>query len=158
MDVSETATVRQRTRGWTPRFGFSGGTVIDLVIVALLWTLAVIIAQPIGEFPLNDDWSFGMTVKRLVEGLGYQPGKWGEMTLFSQALWGALFCIPHGFSFTALRFSTLVLSLTSAFAMYGLIRQLQGPRLLALVCALTLVFNPRSPATAMKNSVTPARW
>jgi hypothetical protein len=142
MDVSETATVRQRMGGWTPRFDFSRGTVSDVVIVALLWTLAVVIAQPIGEFPLNDDWSFGMTVKRLVDGLGYQPGKWGEMTLFSHALWGALFCIPHGFSFTALRFSTLVLSLTGALAMYGLIRQLQGPRVLALVCALTLVFNP----------------
>ena len=64
------------------------------------------------------------------------------MTLLSHTLWGALFCIPHGFSFTALRFSTLLLSLTGALAMYGLIRQLQRPRLLAVVCALTLVFNP----------------
>jgi len=142
MDVSETATVRQRTGGWTPAFVFSRGTVLDLVIIAVLWTLAVVIVQPIGEFPLNDDWSWGMTVKRLVEGLGYQPGRWGEATLFSHVLWGALFCIPHGFSFTALRFSTLVLSLTGALAMYGLIRQLQRPRLLAVVCALTLVFNP----------------
>ena len=142
MDVSETATVRQRTGGCTRAFIFSRGTVLDVVIIALLWTLAVIIVQPVGEFPLNDDWSWGMTVKRLVEGLGYQPGRWREMTLLSHTLWGALFCIPHGFSFTALRFSTLLLSLTGALAMYGLIRQLQRPRLLAVVCALTLVFNP----------------
>ncbi len=97
MDVSETATVRQRTGGCTRAFIFSRGTVLDVVIIALLWTLAVLIVQPVGEFPLNDDWSWGMTVKRLVEGLGYQPGRWREMTLLSHTLWGALFCIPHGF-------------------------------------------------------------
>ena len=134
--------VRQRTNECRPASVFSRGTVLDLIVIASLWSLAVIIVQPIGEFPLNDDWSWSLTAKRLAEGGGYHPTGWTEMTLLTHALWGALFCIPQGFSFTALRFSTLVLSLAGALAMYGLIRQLQRPRLLAVVGALSLVFNP----------------
>ena len=115
---------------------------VDLTAIALLWSVAVIVVNPIGDFPLNDDWSYGMTVKRLVEGAGYHPTGWTFMTLITQVLWGALFCLARGFSFTALRFSTLVLSLIGLLALYILVRQVQRPRLLAVTCVLTLAFNP----------------
>jgi len=86
------------------------GTVVDWAVITLLWGVAEILVKPIGNFPLNDDWAWGMTVKRLVEGGGYHPTGWAGMTLITQVLWGALFCIPKGFSFNALRVSTLVLS------------------------------------------------
>lgn len=117
-------------------------TLVDLAIISLLWGLAVLVTNPVGEFPLNDDWSYTFAAKRLAEGQGYDPTSWNEMNLFTHAAWGALFCLPNGFSFTALRISTLVLSLLGALAMYGLIRQLQRPRVLALIGALTLAFNP----------------
>jgi hypothetical protein len=142
MDVNETAIVRQQTDACKPASVSSRGTVVDLIAIALLWSFAVIIVQPIGEFPLNDDWSWSKTAKTLAETGSYQPTSWTEMTLVTNALWGALFCLPHGFSFTALRCSTLVLSLAGAFTMYALIRQLQRLRLLAVICALTLAFNP----------------
>ncbi|MBK8768341.1 MAG: glycosyltransferase family 39 protein [Burkholderiaceae bacterium] len=59
-----------------------------------------------------------------------------------QAYWGALFCIPFGFSFTALRFSTLVLGLLGALALFFLIKELGGTRRTALVGALVLIVNP----------------
>ena len=142
MDVSEPGIARQPTDEGRPGSGFSRGVAFDLIVITLLWSLAVIVVQPIGEFPLNDDWSWSMTARRLAAGEGYHPTGWTEMTLLTHALWGALFCLPHGFSFTALRFSTLALSLAGALAMYGLIRQLQRPRMLAVIGALTLVFNP----------------
>jgi 4-amino-4-deoxy-L-arabinose transferase-like glycosyltransferase len=125
-----------------PASGFLRSTGRDLLVIVLLWSLAIIMVRPSGEFPLNDDWSMGITAKRLAEGEGYHPTGWTEMSLLTHALWGALFCLPNGFSFTALRCSTLVMSLGGAVAMYALIRQLQRPRLLAVLCALTLVFNP----------------
>src|ERR1051325_268176 len=118
------------------------GTAADLLAIAALWSVAVFIVNPIGDFPLNDDWSYGMTVKRLVQGEGYHPSGWTFMTLITQALWGWLFCLPYGFSFTALRFSTLALSLIGTLAMYCLVRQLERPRMLAVICALTVAFNP----------------
>lgn len=64
------------------------------------------------------------------------------MTFISQALWGALFCIPRGFSFTALRFSTLTLSLVGIVGFYVLMRQLRSTRPVAIIGTLLLAFNP----------------
>jgi hypothetical protein len=124
------------------KFPFSRAVAVDLAAITVLWFLAVLLVRPTGEFPLNDDWSWGMTAKDLAEGKGYHPTSWTEMTLFTHALWGALFCLPQGFSFTALRISTLVLSLGGTIAMYALIRQLGRARGVAVLCALTLAFNP----------------
>ncbi len=121
---------------------FSRSTAIDLLLVMVVWLLAVAVVRPVGEFPLNDDWSWGLTAKDLAEGKGYHPTGWTEMTLFTHAVWGALFCLPQGFSFTALRFSTLVLALVGVFALYALIRQLGKSRRLALVGAAALAWNP----------------
>jgi hypothetical protein len=118
------------------------GTVVDWLVLLLLWSGAIFLVRPIGDFPLNDDWSYGLTVKRLVEGGGYHPCGWTYMTLITQALWGALFCIPQGFSFTALRFSTLAAGFVGLLALYTLIRQVGGSRSMALTSALTLACNP----------------
>jgi 4-amino-4-deoxy-L-arabinose transferase-like glycosyltransferase len=57
-------------------------------------------------------------------------------------LWGALFSLPAGSSFTALRFSTLFLSLTTLLLLLLLVRS-RGERLLpALLAPLLLLFNP----------------
>jgi hypothetical protein len=118
------------------------GTAVDWAAISFLWCVAVLVVKPIGNFPLNDDWAWGMTVKRLVEGGGYHPTGWAGMTLITQVLWGALFCIPKGFSFNALRVSALVLALLGVLAMYSLVRRLNGSRFLAICCALTLACNP----------------
>jgi hypothetical protein len=117
-----------------PREGKSrSGTFTDLLVISAVWLLATALANPLGDFPLNDDWAWGLTAKRLAEGQGYHPTDWTEMTLFSHAVWGALFCLPAGFSFTALRVSTLALSLAGTLGLYGLLRQLTPLPLLAIV-------------------------
>ena len=118
------------------------GTAVDWAVITLLWCVSVLVVNPLGNFPLNDDWAWGMTVKRLVEGGSYHPTGWAGMTLITQVLWGALFCIPKGFSFNALRVSTLVLALLGVLAIYSLVRRLNGSRFLAICCALTLALNP----------------
>lgn len=142
MALNQTGTFQAEAIQRSGRELFSRGTFVDLGVILLLWIVAVIMVRPGGEFPLNDDWSWGMTAKDLAEGKGYHPTGWTEMTLFTHAIWGALFCLPQGFSFTALRVSTLVMSLAGVLAMYFLIRQLSRTRLVALICALTLAFNP----------------
>ena len=118
------------------------GAVIDLSVITFLWILAVAMVNPVGDFPLNDDWSFGLAVKHLVENGGYQPTGWTAMTLITQTLWGALFSAIFGFSFTALRFSTLSMSLFGILGAYLLGRQLGGGRFPSTAVALTLAFNP----------------
>ncbi|MBN1994487.1 MAG: glycosyltransferase family 39 protein [Anaerolineae bacterium] len=111
-------------------------------MLSALWILAVIIVNPYGHFPLNDDWSYGQTVKRLVEEGSFRPTGWTTMPLLTHTLWGALFCLPDGFSFTALRFSTLWLALTGILGTYLLLKQVGDSRYLAVTGALVMAANP----------------
>jgi hypothetical protein len=113
---------------------------VFLLIVGI-WILVAFAINPRGEFPLNDDWTYSRTVKTLLEGGGL---KFPEIStnIIAQIYWGALFCLPFGFSFTALRLSTLTLGLIGVLTLYGLLRQADADRKTALFGALLMAFNP----------------
>jgi hypothetical protein len=115
---------------------------MDMLIIAALWCISLLIVHPLGNFPLNDDWSYGLAVKHLVENGDFRPTGWTSMPIITNVLWGALFCLPAGFSFSALQLSTLTLSLLGILGCYLLMRDLSQPRWLAVLTALTLGFNP----------------
>src|SRR5438093_12585801 len=94
-------------------------------IITIIWISMVILVNPIGDFPLNDDWAYGWTVKTLLETGVFQLSDWTATNLLPQALWGTLFCLPFGFSFTALRISTLTFGLIVVIATYRLLRRSQ---------------------------------
>jgi hypothetical protein len=114
----------------------------DLLILAVLWSVSLIIVWPVGNFPLNDDWAFARTVKRFLESGEYHPTPWAAMPLLTQTLWGTLFCLPAGFSFNALRCSMLVMSFAGLLFTYLALRCTQPSRCIAVVGTLTLAFNP----------------
>jgi hypothetical protein len=64
------------------------------------------------------------------------------MTLIAQVGWGALFSLPFGFSFLALRLSTVVLGAIGLVAVYAIARELGAARRLALVGAAAVGVNP----------------
>jgi hypothetical protein len=115
---------------------------IDMLAIASFWGVSLAIVNPIGDFPLNDDWSYGLTVKHLIEKGDFRPMGWTSMPLITHALWGSLFCIPAGFSFNALRLSTLTMSLLGVLGAYLLIMNVCQSRWVAAMVALTLGFNP----------------
>jgi hypothetical protein len=121
-----------------PKFPVATG----IWLVALIWLAALIIVRPWGNFPLNDDWSFGRTVKHFVEHHEFAPCSWAAMPLVTNTFWGAIFCLPSGFSFDALRISTLVAALLGMFAVYTLVKMSRAPEWLAVMTALVLGFNP----------------
>ncbi len=102
----------------------------------------VILVNPIGDFPLNDDWAYGQTVKSLLDTGNFILSDWTATNLLSQALWGTLFCIPFGFSFTVLRFSTLTLGMIGVLATYGLLRSTYANSGMATVGAILIAVNP----------------
>lgn len=114
----------------------------DIFVIIAAWCGSALIVNPIGDFPLGDDWSYGRTVAHLLETGHYEPTNWNSAMLVTNVLWGALFCFPAGFSFTALRFSTLVAALLGLIGVYVLFRDLRQPRRVALLVALVLGFNP----------------
>jgi hypothetical protein len=114
----------------------------DIAIIALIWVVLAILIDPRGDFPLNDDWAYGLPVKALVERGEIRFTDWGCPTLLAQMFWGALFCLPAGFSFTAARISTLVLGLVGLVGIYGILRQFGANSVVALFGVAVVVANP----------------
>jgi len=118
------------------------GVATDLLILAVVWFASLLIVWPVGDFPLNDDWAFARSVKRFLETGTFQPTAWAAMPLLTQTLWGSLFCLPAGFSFNALRCSTLVMSAAGVMVTYFTLRHVHPSRLVAVCGALTVALNP----------------
>jgi dolichyl-phosphate-mannose-protein mannosyltransferase len=113
-----------------------------VTFLTMAWVAAILIVNPTGDFPVLDDWAYGHVVRALVEQHRFQPTDWMSVPLIAQALWGALFCLPAGFSFTALRLSTLVLAWAGGIGMFVLLRTIGAGRGASLAGALTLLFCP----------------
>jgi len=100
------------------------------------------IVNPIGNFPLNDDWQYARPVWYLLnKGYYFSPDTYSPI-IISQVFWGALFCLPGGFSFSALRMSTLVLSLAGILVFYFLLLKSSKNKKLSFLGALLLTANP----------------
>ena len=115
---------------------------MGVCFVVLLWLASLFLVHPLGNFPLNDDWSFGQAVKGLVENHDFRPGGWTAMPLLTNVLWGGLFCLPGGFSFAALRVSTMVAALLGMIGVYFLMKRSRAPEWMSLMTAMLLGFNP----------------
>jgi 4-amino-4-deoxy-L-arabinose transferase-like glycosyltransferase len=112
------------------------------LIVTVIWLIVIFLVNPIGDFPLNDDWCYGKSVKTLLEENYLKLYNWGEMTLVGQIYWGYLFVKIFGFSFTVLRCSTLILALISFFGLIRLFRLIEMSETLILISVAFIMFNP----------------
>lgn len=115
---------------------------IHLLLLTTLWVAMVGLTQPNGDFPLNDDWVYGLSVKSILSSGRFQLLDWSLATGLPQAYLGALLSWLFGFSFTVLRWSTLVLGLGGVFATYGLLRALNANPRIALLGAASIAINP----------------
>jgi hypothetical protein len=113
-----------------------------LAAITVVWIAASAAVHPAGNFPINDDWSYARAVATLVGGHVWRLTDFTSMPLATQIVWGAMFCLPRGFSFEALRASTLMLGWLGGIGMYWLVREAGGEPGAALVGALTLLLCP----------------
>ena len=72
------------------------GDAAMLAVLAAIWGLVVLAIDPVGDFPLNDDWSYGLAVKYFVVDGRLRFTDWQSIPLITQVLWGALFTLPVG--------------------------------------------------------------
>jgi dolichyl-phosphate-mannose-protein mannosyltransferase len=126
-------------REFSPRLA---AKIRDLLVITGLLCTASLVVNPIGEFAFNDDWSYAWTVGHLFTTGEYKPLQFTPAPMITNIMWGAMFCIPSGVSFTALRISTLVASLVAQSGVYVLVLELRGGRKLALFSSILLGFNP----------------
>ncbi|HEX8619529.1 MAG TPA: glycosyltransferase family 39 protein [Thermoanaerobaculia bacterium] len=103
---------------------------------------AVLLVDPRGDFPLNDDWGVGFTTFHLLETGRIQFTPFASATAYLQFVWGALWAAIFGPSYTVLRCGVLALSLGSTLLAYSLLRSVNVTRGLALFGAASLLFHP----------------
>lgn len=112
-----------------------------LVVVFFLFIVELLI-NPIGEFPLNDDWAYSRTIYDYMQLGVYKPSFWQSIFGFTQFLVGLVFCKVFGFSFTLLRFISLLSLVASVYFLDKILKHFKvasSPRLLVL---LLFAFNP----------------
>lgn len=114
----------------------------DVSLLLVAWCGLALIVNPLGDFPLLDDWAFGRTVAHLLSTGEYDALGWGWMTLVTNVVWGAAFSLPFGFSFTALRISTLVAAVIGLIGVYLLFMELQRSRKVAWLAVALIGLNP----------------
>ena len=112
------------------------------IAISIFWITATLLVGPSGDFPLGDDWSYAMAVRTLLDEHRWQLTDFTSMPLGPQVIWGALFCLPGGFSFGALRLSTLVAAWLGTLGTYSLARACGADERLGLLSALTLASTP----------------
>lgn len=116
---------------------------VDLGLIALLWVVAVLLINPVGNFPINDDWTYKVIVDRILKDGSFAfPSSGATANVIVQTYWGALFCLLLGPGYTALRISSLTLALFGLWAAYGTAREVGARRSVALVAAATLGVAP----------------
>jgi 4-amino-4-deoxy-L-arabinose transferase-like glycosyltransferase len=133
-------------RPWAPTLLSIDRGVLVLVVA---WLMAIGFVDPRGEFPVNDDWSFRLTLERLLHegrlgttGWGPDQARGGGPSLVAHLLWAAVFVRAFGLSFLTLRASVLCLGLVGVICVYTLLRRQHGHHALALWGAGAVAFNP----------------
>lgn len=122
---------RPRALAGDPRF--------ELLSICLAFAALVVMVDPRGEFPLDDDWNFALSSWHFAETGTFRFARLTAMSLRLQVLWGAVWTELFGRSFEVLRFSTLTLSLTALMILNRLFARIglaAGPRLVATFALL----------------------
>ncbi len=116
--------------------------ILYISLLVLTWILAVVYVDPVGNFPLDDDWAYARPVKSFLEKGKLEFTDWPAMTLIGHLTWGLLFTKAFGFSFTVLRMSVLVLGLLGLVSLFHLLTFLRLPSRIAFAVALLIGCNP----------------
>ena len=117
----------------------------DLMAVAAIlagYALALALMPIQHNFSYVDDWVFFRAAERIVDGQGFVPPDFGQMSLVSHAYWGALFGSLLGMNLTVVTAATMVMGLVACLSFYAILRLLGfTPGLSGLGVAL-MAFNP----------------
>jgi hypothetical protein len=82
--------------------------------------VSIFLVNPLYEYPVGDDWTYALSVWHFMETGRLRVPDESAASLIFQTAWGALFCWPFGFSFSALHLSTLALSVVGLWAFHRL--------------------------------------
>lgn len=112
------------------------------IYLILFWGASILFVNPLGNFPLNDDWAYARSVMNLLDNGKLIIGDWPAMTLVGQTIYSAIFCKIFGFSFVTLRILSLIVSLIGILTFYKLVKLISSNKIIAAFASLLIFFNP----------------
>jgi hypothetical protein len=92
--------------------------------------------------PVIDDWVYASSVEQLLKTGQLRLSDYSAVYPIAQILWGALFARIGGFSFAALRLSTVVIATLGCWAIYLTLCELGVDATMSLLAALTVALYP----------------
>ncbi len=111
-------------------------------VCGLLMVACVISAWPFAEMGFDDDWSYAKTAEIFAQSGHFVYNGWATAMLGWQIWWGALFIKLLGFSFAAVRLSTLILALIAVILFHRILLRAGISRRNAVFGTLTLALSP----------------
>lgn len=115
---------------------------LAMAAIVIAFAVAVIVVNPRGDFPLDDDWDFAAVTWNLASTGTFTYTPFTTPIVVLQAIWGALWTLLFGQSFHVLRASTLTLSLASTLLFFAILRKMDVRTPIALFAALAFFFHP----------------
>lgn len=113
-----------------------------LLTILIIWIVLIILSDIRGNFPLNDDWSYSLSVKNFIKYNKIMLTGWVSMPVVSQILWGSLFSYIFGFSYEVLRYSTLILGLIGIVYSYLIFSEISNSDFFKISATLLIAINP----------------
>jgi hypothetical protein len=115
---------------------------LPAIACAATMLVCYFLIRPYAEIGICDDWSYVKTAQVLAQTGHIVYNGWAAAMLGWQAYFGALFIKLFGFSFTAIRFSTVIEAMATAFLLERIcVRAGLSPRN-ATLATLTFVLSP----------------
>ncbi len=115
---------------------------VEYLLIALAFALVVLLVDPRGDMPLNDDWNFALATWEFADTGELRFARLTGMSLRTQVLWGALWTRAFGASFEVLRASTLTLALGTLLLLYNLLARFGVGRSIRFLATFALLFHP----------------
>jgi hypothetical protein len=119
-----------------------------LAILVAAQLAITLLAWPLGEFPVNDDWTYAHGVRWLLEEHRLALSSWSTANVLPQTLLGAAAGALFGYSLQLLRDVTIAAAVGASLAAYACLRAVARHPRDAAVGALVLVAVPCWPVLA----------
>lgn len=113
-----------------------------LAVIAAAFLAGAAYVHPLRDVPVMDDWVYAWSVEHLLRTSRLRIIGFSSVYPVAQILWGTLFARIAGFSFGALRTSTLVVAALGCTAFYLTLREVGVSAGYSLLGALAIAFDP----------------
>lgn len=112
------------------------------ILLLLLTVISIFVAGPSGNFPTNDDWLYGGSVRSLVENNVLKIHGSSNAFDFIPIYLAASLCKLTGFSYEVLRWTTIAFHLLGISGLYLALRELKTKPYDAAIISSVYAFNP----------------